>query len=199
MLDGRLLPWVRATWLGWTLGVLLTILAALAGEAIGAGESQTPVGLGMGTGVGIMQARAIRGLVSSRAAWIASSGAGLAAPFLAFDLARAAGLPLTFSLYVAVALGGLATGIWQAMLLRVRLGGRALAWIPGSLVGWSLAAGCAAIADGLPRALSLRGLAGAGLYLAVTLTGGLVLGLVTGLFLVRLGRRVPAHPGSGQA
>jgi hypothetical protein len=166
---------------------MLTIVAALAGDAVGVRESQVLVGVGMGAGVGFMQGRALRGIVSNPFAWVSASVAGLAAPFLVFDLSRAAGLQLPFSLYLCVALGGLGAGLWQAILLRSEFN-RTWLWVVGSVTGWSLAAASAAVADLLPRALSLRGLAGAGTYLAIVLAGGLILGLITGLLLFRLHR-----------
>src|SRR5688500_11940101 len=45
-------------------------------------------------------------------------------------------------------------------------------WLPATIVGWTLAAGSAAVADQGPRALSLRGLPGAAVYLALALSGG---------------------------
>lgn len=198
MRDYRFGRWVRATWLGWTLGLLLTIVAALAGDVVGVRDSQALVGIGMGAGVGLLQARALCGVVPNPRAWLWSCVAGLAAPFLVFDLARAAGLPLPFSLYVSVALGGLAAGLWQAVLLCPVIR-NAWLWALGSVVGWSLAAASASVADRLPRALALRGLAGAGMYLAVVLVGGLILGLVTGLMLVRLERQESAVANSRAA
>lgn len=187
-LDKDLTSWVRITWLGWTLGLVFTIAAALAGEAVGVGASQTPVGLGMGGGVGLMQGRAMKGLLRKPGAWLYSTMLGIAAPFLIGDLSGAAGLNLPYSLYLSVALGGLLTGIWQAALLEPIVRNAKL-WVFGSVAGWSLAAAAAALADRLPKALSLRGLPGAGIYLVLTLGGGLVLGLVTGTFLNRLNRR----------
>jgi hypothetical protein len=73
----------------------------------------------------------------------------------------------------------------QAILLREG-NDKAWMWTVGSAVGWPLAAATAAIADVLPKAFLLRGLAGAGIYLGFVLSGGLILGLVTGLVLVRL-------------
>ena len=184
--------WVWRTWLGWTLGLLLAIVAAMVGDAIGAGESQTLIGVGMGAGVGLLQGRAIRGIISNAKAWTCSSVVGLAAPFLVFDLSRSAGWQLPFSLYISVALGGLGAGVWQSILMRPMVR-RAWIWVLGSIAGWSLASASAAVADLLPRALSLRGLASAAAYLAAVVAGGLILGLVTGLVLVRLDRR-PVAP-----
>lgn len=179
--DPRLLgPWIRATGAGWALGVPLVILLALAGESLGIGPLQFPVGLGMGLGIGIMQGRVVRNLLGAAAPWRWSCALGLALPFLTADLAQLAGRPLPYSLYLAVALGGLIVGIWQALLLRRRFS-RVGWWLVASVAGWSLAAGLGAVADGLPRSHAVRGIWGALAYLGIVAGGGLVLGVVTGL------------------
>lgn len=193
-----LAQWVRATWLGWGLGLIFTIAGAVVTDSIGLGEWQTLIGAAMGAGVGFVQRRKIRALVADPQSWLKSSAAGLAAPFFMFDLARLAGFSLPYSLYLSVALGGLVVGLWQRALLRPKVD-NTLMWVIGTAVGWSLAAATAAIADRLPRMFSLRGLAGAGTYLAVVLVGGLILGVVTGLVLIRLKRRVLAAPYSSAA
>lgn len=175
-------PWIRATWAGWALGVPLVILLALAGESLRIGPLQFPVGLGMGMGVGFMQGRVVRNLLGAAAPWRWSCALGLALPFLVADLAQQAGRALPYSLYLAVALGGLIVGIWQALLLRRRFS-RAGWWVAASVLGWSLAAGLGAVADGLPRSHAIRGIWGALAYLGIVAGGGLVLGVVTGLVL----------------
>ena len=180
--------WLRATWLGWLLGVPLIVLLALMGEAVGIGGVQVLVGLGMGTGVGLLQGRALRSVLGRAGPWICSSALGLALPFLIADVAAAARWDVTYSLHWCVAIGGLIVGIWQALLLRARFTGL-LWWVAGSTAGWSLAAATAAIADLLRQTGSLRGLGGAAAYLATVMAGGLVLGMITGLVMRRLVRR----------
>lgn len=177
--------WLRATWTGWSLGLALTILASLAGDAVGLSGSQTLLGVSMGAGVGLLQSRAMRGTLAHPRKWLLATVAGLTAPFLAIDVARVAGLAVPYSLYACVALGGLAVGLWQARLLRP-LVSNAWIWIPASVAGWALAASTAAAADVLPRALAVRGLPGALLYLALVLGGGVILGLFTGMPLARV-------------
>jgi hypothetical protein len=177
--------WLRATWLGWVLGVPLIVLLALVAEAVGIGGAQVPVGLGMGAGVGVMQARAIRAVIGRAGPWIWSSSLGLAIPFASSDLSAATGLNAEYSLHWCVAIGGLIVGCWQALLLRPRLAGTQW-WIAGSVIGWALAAATAALADMLRRARALRGIEGALVYLGLVGAGGLVLGIVTGVVMSRL-------------
>ena len=170
------------TWAGWLLGIPMIIALALAGEAVGIGGSQVLVGAGMGLAVGLLQARVAREFTGRRRAWVVATTAGLALPFLVVDLAGLLGRDLPYSLYWYVLLGGLGAGGWQARLLRSRLR-RPVAWVVASVVGWSLAAGSAAIADSWRLAGSIRGVHGLLAYLGVIAAGGLVLGLVTGTAL----------------
>jgi hypothetical protein len=181
--------WLRATWYGWLLGVPLIVVLALVGEALGIGGSQVLVGLGMGTGIGLLQGRAIRPLLPRPAAWRASCIVGLALPFLVTDLAPAVGRELPYSLPLAVALGGLLIGVWQAFLLRPHVQAPGW-WILANGVGWTLAAGMALLADSWVRGQAIRGVPGALLYLGLVAGGGLILGLVTGVVLPRLLRPI---------
>ncbi len=179
--------WVRLTWLGWALGVPCIVVLALAGEAVGIGGVQVLVGAGMGAGVGFMQGRALKNVLAAFAPWFWSCVIGLSAPFLVTDIAKAIGRDVPYSLYVYVALGGLIVGLWQWRLLRSRFH-HAGWWVLASALGWSLAAGAAALANAQP----LRGIWGALLFLTIAVAGGLILGAVTGLGLARLLREKTA-------
>jgi hypothetical protein len=180
MIDRRLFAsWIRATWLGWLIGIPFIIVFALAGEAVGIGGAQVLVGAGMGTGVGLMQGRIIRSIVGKSALWIWSCILGLGAPFLMTDIAKVAGFDIPYSLLVSIAIGGLIVGGWQTLILRSHTH-RAGSWMMASALGWTLAAGTSAIADRLSRSHSLRGIWGAVAYLGIVAAGGLILGLVTG-------------------
>lgn len=180
------LSWIRATWLGWLLGIPIIIVFALIGEAIHIGGAQVLVGAGMGTGIGLMQGRVIRRLLQKSALWICSCIVGLGAPFLFTDISKVVGWNFPYSLPLAIVLGGLIVGSWQALILRSRLPKTGL-WIVASALGWTLAAGTAAMADS-SRARAIRGIWGAVAYLGIIAAGGLVLGIVTGLCLAWLFR-----------
>lgn len=177
--------WLRATSVGWLLGVPLIVVLALLGEAVGIGGQQWLVGAGMGAGIGLMQGRAIRPLLGRAAPWFWSSAGGLALPFLVTDLSKLTPWSLPYSLYVVVAIGGVIVGGWQALLLR-RAASRAGWWVPASLVGWSLAALVAALPDRLLTAQAIRGVPALLLYLGIVATGGVVLGAVSGATLAWL-------------
>lgn len=184
MINRRLfVSWIGATWLGWLLGIPLIIVLALVGEAVGIGGAQFLVGAGMGTGVGLMQARVVRRIISKSALWICSCAVGLGLPFLITDISKVAGVRIPYSLFVAITVGGLIIGGWQMLILRSHAR-RAGSWMVASALGWTLAAGTSAVADSLPRSHFLRGIWGAVAYLGIVTGGGLVLGLVTGVCLV---------------
>lgn len=188
-LDGSqrrfLAAWIRATALGWALGVPLIILLSSGLEGLEIRDLHSPVGAGMGLGVGLLQAHALRKYLHPPLAWLWSSLVGLTLPFLAVDVIRLLlGVAIADPLYPAVVLGGLIVGAWQALLLR-RFSSRSASWIGACTLGWMLAAAAVAVADGLPHFASLRGLPGALLFLAVAGSGGILLGLVTGLALAR--------------
>jgi hypothetical protein len=172
---------VRATWLGWIIGIPLVALFALIGEQIRLGGAQVLVGAGMGTAIGLAQAWVIRGALKP-IRWIVACAVGLAIPFLVVDLTNAANVNPSWVTAAAVGAGGLTVGVWQALLLR-RRGGRARAWIVASLVGWVLAGMTTGAAQVLFNRHALRGLWGALAYLGLITGGGLVLGLATSLAL----------------
>ena len=182
-IDRRLvLRWTRATWLGWLLGIPIIAGLALAGEAIGIGGAQVIVGAGMGAGIGLVQGRMMRGVLPKWGPWVWSCTVGLAAPFLVTDVAKVIGRDVGYALFASVAVGGLIVGGWQSVILRARFRNTHW-WVVASVLGWTLAAGTSSAADFLSRSHSLRGLAGALAYLGIVASGGLVLGLVTGVCL----------------
>jgi len=181
-------PWIRITFLGWLLGIAFVVALALVGEVVGVHGSQISVGLGMGLGVGIAQERALRPLLGASQSWRWVSAAGLALPFLVVDLARVFGRPIPYSLYVAIIAAGLTAGTLQARLLKPH-GLAPLSWIGASALGWTAASFMAALADSLTRWSSVRGIAGALLYLALVGAGGVLLGAATSIPLRQLARQ----------
>lgn len=174
--------WVRSTWYGWLLGIPIIIVLALIGDLFGG--AQVVVGAGMGAGIGLMQGRLVRRLLARMSPWVWSSIIGLSIPFLFADVAGPIGIDIQFSLYWAVAFGGLFVGAWQAAILHARFRDTSL-WIIASAIGWTLAGATTALADVLQQSNALPGIPGALAYLALVALGGVVLGLVTAPALVR--------------
>jgi hypothetical protein len=176
--------WTIATWLGWILGIPILIGLAAMLDGLGFEMIQFPVGLGMGLGVGLLQARLVRRLGVSIADWITSCAAGLTVPFAAFDVGTRFGYYHAHALYLSVALGGLIVGTWQAYLLRphLRVAG---AWVIASALGWMAASGSVVLGEVLFRARPLEGIPGALAVLGAFMVGGVILGAITGLPLRR--------------
>src|SRR5262245_6817463 len=184
--------WIGATWGGWLLGFVLIVAFAFVLDAIGLSGTQSFVGLGMGAGVGLVQARLVRQrLVPAFAPWFWSCVIGVTTPFLIVDILNLIGVGIPYSLQAAVAAGGLLTGVLQARILEKRFRG-ASSWIVASAAGWILAAGTSAISDWMFQAKRINGLSGALLYLGAMLSGGPLLGLVTSVALARMLKREPA-------
>jgi hypothetical protein len=190
--------WITGTFTGWSIGFVLAIMLIVAAESVGLRETQFPLALGMGIGVGYVQAGLLLPYLARRGAWVAATTLGLAAPFLAADVARVIGNPLPYSLPAYVGLGGLFVGFLQWRLLR-RLSDRASLWLAASPVGWMLGGSTVAVSDLLFRAFRGApagwGPIGALLYIAVVLGGGVLLGAVGAAALRRIlpADDAPAH------
>jgi len=165
--------WVRVTMWGWLIGLVLVVGMAIVWDVFGGG-AQFMVGVGMGAGVGYMQARVAKAWTGGIRPWLWTSVIGMGAPFIVSDIGSAAGVAALYSLPVCVLVGGLLTGALQRRLLRPRFE-RTSWWIPACVVGWGLPAAAAAsgFSDLLPPAFRL-------LSTIVIFFGGLVLGAVTG-------------------
>ena len=64
--------WVRATTVGWLIGFVLVVVLAMVWDMIG-GRAQFMVGVGMGAGVGYMQARVVGAWVDPTRRWLWTS------------------------------------------------------------------------------------------------------------------------------
>ena len=166
--------WVRATTIGWLLGFGLIIVLAIAWDMIGGG-AQFMVGVGMGAGVGYVQGRLVGKWIDKPRQWLWASVLGMGTPFLLWDLSAVIGAESVFSLPMSVLVGGLFVGILQWRLLRPH-SGRAIWWVPASLVGWGLPAAAIALGDGGV----FPGPGGQLLSLGAMIFGGVALGAVTG-------------------
>jgi hypothetical protein len=182
--------WLGATFLGWLLGFVFIIAIALLSELSGR-QTQFPVGLGMGLGVGLLQNRILAQYLAVGRKWTYASAAGLTIPFLVTDFDYLISLTLPYSLPLTIVVGGLVVGLLQTrILLR---GGAALMWIPACTLGWALAGSTVFLNENvMPRTL---GIAGALLYVGVILLGGVVLGAATGPVLERILKQVQSAPG----
>ena len=175
----RLGRWVGVTFAGWTAGFFLAILFIVVVDSMGVLQTQFPLALGMGTGVGYAQARLLSAFLDKRSTWVWATALGLAAPFAIADVANALGRPVPFNLAAYVAIGGVVVALWQWLLLR-RVATHSTSWLVATPLGWILASAFVLINDlWLRGPIRIPGIVGALLYVGVVLAGGLVLGLCT--------------------
>lgn len=160
------------TFAGWTLGFVLAIVLLVAVESAGVPAVQFPLALGMGIGVGVLQGRILAPPYPAVRAWTIATASGLSAPFVVGDLLQLAGAGIPYSLPVHVALGGVCAALLQWRLIRT-VAARAWWWMIITPPGWLLAGSTMWINEALPKT---PGLAGALVYVAVVLAGGLILG-----------------------
>jgi hypothetical protein len=166
--------WIPRTFVGWAAGLFLAIALIIGVDSLGISGTQFPLAVGMGLGVGAVQARLVISLLGSRRPWIAATTAGLSLPFVAGDALRLAGVPPPYALAAYVAIGGVLAAALQGRLLRARSVAGTQWWVAITPIGWILAAAVVWLNDLLPK--NVTGLLGAGRYLAVVLSGGVVLG-----------------------
>lgn len=177
--------WIRATFVGWVLGVFLILLFSSILDAAGIEHMQFYLGLGMGGGVGLAQYWMFRKVIELNTRWVWASVFGMGIPFFVFDLMLQESTSV--KLILSVVSGGFFTGILQFFLLRKNSLNAAL-WITGSLLGWALAAMTALLID---YTMTIRSSGAANLLLAflnllIILSGGCILGTVTGLALRKI-------------
>lgn len=175
--------WILASSIGWLVGIPLVVLILAGAETFGL-SGQFAIGLGMGGSVGFFQWRRGRRAFGARAGWLWSSAVGMMIPFLICDLIGYT--PDGPAVIAPAALGGLFVGFGQHRFLGTE-SVRTYAWLPVSLAGWTLAvvATLLLLVPGRP-ATGLELLQ----QLVALMSGGVVLGTVTGFGLHRLSRSV---------
>ncbi len=181
--DRFLTRWIGATFGGWTVGFLLVLVLIALTSMVGLGNTQFPIGLGMGLGTGFLQARVLRGSVGDARRWWIASAAGLTAPFMVSDILKALMTQRPYSLALLVVAGGVVVSVLQWRVLR-RRSRAALWWVPTATIGWCLGSGMIIVSDRyLPK---IPGIVGALLYVGVLLVGGLILGIITAPVILRI-------------
>lgn len=177
--------WVIANFLGWFTGVLLLLILASVFETAGR-EMQFFMGLSMGAGTGFFQWRVLKHSTGIDKRWIWNAAIGLMVPFLIFDIIKLSGytIPPFYGMIISIILGSLLTGILQQQLLK-KYKANSVLWIPASLLGWMLATATVFSMD-YTRYLTNNNLALFFINIILILAGGLVLGIITNIFLTRI-------------
>jgi hypothetical protein len=176
---------MKATFLGWVSGIFLVILLSSVLDSMGIENFQFYIGAGMGIGVGWAQGRVLQTAGKLSAVWWWTTTLGLGVPFLLFDF---------YAHYFSVSLGdrylpvSLFTGSLAAGLLHYgylkKYYAAAVWWLPASVLGWLLAGGTVYLVTYTRHIASSNALLFV-LNLSLILSGGWVLGKVTGFVLVQ--------------
>jgi MFS family permease len=185
--------WTRSTFLGWLLGIFLIISLSSLLDSMGIEGMQFYLGLGMGAGVGFLQWLHLRKFITASKRWIWFSVAGMGIPFIILDLL----LPTTFvqKLPVGVALGAIVTGFLQFLILK-DYSKQAHIWIWTSVIGWTVAVLAVLVVDYTKHLTPYvsSNLLLAFINLLLILSGGIILGLITGTALQSILKRSDVIP-----
>ncbi len=175
--------WIKATFFGWFLGIILILVLSSSFDGIGIEGFQFFLGIGIGAGVGFMQGRLLRTSGFVNAPWLWTSVAGMGLPFIISDLLIIyGGLSLgSYYIPVCIASGSVIVSVLQYVYLK-RFSPKAVRWILGCSLGWILA-GVTVFAIDYTRHITDHVMVGFFLNLSLILGGGIVLGLITSPFL----------------
>ncbi len=180
--------WVWFTALGWLTGFACTMLIIFLFEALHIGN-QSMIGIGMGAGVGLIQALLLKRYQLSGKHWFWSTFIGMSVPYLLYDLVSLfiSMRPETI-LPIATALGGLLAGTLQYYTVLKPHPGSSRYWILLTAVGWLLAHGFLLFLFANEKLKQLEVPVILILVFAISciLSGGPILGLITGKSMVKV-------------
>jgi hypothetical protein len=130
--------WTLFTSAGWFVGFVFILLLGLPYEALGIG-GQSSVGIGMGTGVGLVQALLLRRYGVSGKWWFLTSCIGMSIPYMIYDLmAVSINLRPEQVLPAATAIGSLIVGWLQYQFILRPISTKTLSWIFLTCAGWTI-------------------------------------------------------------
>lgn len=164
-------------------GVFLILFFASLFGALGIETSQLPLGLGMGTAIGLVQWIILRKIFVVDYRWLLYSALGFSIPFLLLDLANLffGSISIAYALPVCVAVGSLIVGTLQFTLLKPYFV-QAKRWILAGFIAWMAAIFIFKLIDFF-RNLSTDTKLMLAINLSLILLSGLALGLISGRFL----------------
>lgn len=185
--------WIWLTTAGWFIGIILVVGFAMLGEIIlhtkDESGGQAAVGIGMGTGVGLMQWVILRKYWKSVQKWLWFSIIGFTLSYVSFDLI-AANINLAIkpevALLIATALGAFISSWLQYKFILRNITSKASNWITYNTIAWLLAhlitSGMVLI--NMKTSLNIP----KGIIVVVAIffltIGGPILGFITGRFIV---------------
>lgn len=171
--------WMKYTFYGWFLGVVLILVLSSALDAMGIEGMQFYLGLGMGGGIGTLQWLLLKKHGGIGLKWIGYLVLGLTLPFLVVDVFLTSIVP--YKLGTCLVFGALLSGGLQTFVLR-EVSPKANIWLVYAFSGWMLALGSILAIDYTSlMSFYLNNLVIALINLFLILAAGVLLGAVTGI------------------
>ncbi|MEK6781582.1 MAG: hypothetical protein AABY93_07735 [Bacteroidota bacterium] len=138
--------WIWSTTAGWFIGILLVVGFAMLAEIIlqtnDESGGQAAVGIGMGTGVGLMQWIVLRKYLESIQKWLWFLIIGFTISYVSFDLIAAnidLAIKAEVSLPFATTLGALISSWLHYRFILRNITSKAANWIAYNTIAWLLA------------------------------------------------------------
>ncbi|MCP5064534.1 MAG: hypothetical protein GY936_19020 [Ignavibacteriae bacterium] len=177
--------WTTYNFLGWLLGTIFVLILSSSFDAIGIENLQFFVAVGIGLGIGTAQWIVLKRITEIKKNWITVTVIGLTIPFLIADTLRYFELLNLKSLFipVCVGIGSLLVGFFQSKLLKDYNIGM-LNWIIISFFSWTLIAVTVYSVE-YTHLISKNVWFGFITNLVLLLSGGIILGIITGKHLER--------------
>jgi len=177
--------WLIYNFFGWLLGTLLVLILSSSFDTIGIEDLQFFVAIGIGLGIGIAQWLVLKNITDIKTTWISATIIGLTIPFLISDTLNYFELLNLKSLLipVCVGIGSLLVGFFQSKLLK-NYNIRILNWMIISFFSWMLIA-LAVYSVEYTNLISKNVWFGFITNLILLLSGGIILGIITGKHLER--------------
>jgi len=177
--------WLIYNFFGWLTGILFVLILSSGFDAIGIEDVQFFVAIGIGFGIGTAQWIVLKRITNIKKNWITVTVLGLTIPFLIADTLRYFELLNLQSLLIpiCVGIGSLLVGFLQSKLL-VKYGIEIFNWVLISFFSWTLIA-LAVYSIEFTRLISQNVWFGFTINLILLISGGVILGIITGKHLAR--------------
>lgn len=177
--------WLIYNFFGWLLGTVLVLVLSSSLDAMGIEELQFFIAIGIGLGIGSSQWMVFKNISEIKPNWIVGTLIGLTIPFAIADVLNYVDWLHLKSLLipVCVGVGSIIVGCFQSNLLKAH-GIKKLDWILISFVSWVLIA-LAVYSVEYTHLISKNVWFGFFTNLLLLLSGGIILGIITGKHLQR--------------
>ncbi len=183
MLSFNLKKWVLLNFIGWFVGVFFIIALSSLLDSIGIEHMQFYIGTGMGTGIGLIQWWLMKDDLNIRFNWVLTSILVLTIPFLVFDFIVKDDAT---RLLPSVIVGSILLGGAHYLLLKNSVK-NAIVWWPLSSIGW-ICGVLAVAAINYTKYVSDSNLVLFFVNLFLILSGGVILGISTGIAMKRFAK-----------